>query len=64
MRTAAELHGIDEAEAEHRAIAKDRIRRIGEPADVAGLVSFIASRRGSYLHGAIIYMDGGKTKTT
>jgi 3-oxoacyl-[acyl-carrier protein] reductase len=64
MRTAAELHGIDEAEAEHRTIAKDRIRRIGEPADIAGLVSFIAGRRGSYLHGAIIDMDGGKTKTT
>jgi len=64
MRTAAELHGIDEVEAERRAIAKDRIRRIGEPADIAGLVSFIASGRGSYLHGAIIDMDGGKTKTT
>jgi NAD(P)-dependent dehydrogenase (short-subunit alcohol dehydrogenase family) len=64
MRTAAGLHGIDEVEAERRAIAKDRIRRIGEPADIAGLVSFIASRRGSYLHGAIIDMDGGKTKTT
>jgi NAD(P)-dependent dehydrogenase (short-subunit alcohol dehydrogenase family) len=44
-------------------VAKDRTRRIGEPADVAGLVRFIVSRSGSFLHGSVIDMDGGKTKT-
>jgi NAD(P)-dependent dehydrogenase (short-subunit alcohol dehydrogenase family) len=64
IREAAAAQGIDEAEAERRQVAKDRVRRIGEPADIAGLVRFIVSARGSFLQGAIIDMDGGKTKTT
>jgi 3-oxoacyl-[acyl-carrier protein] reductase len=35
----------------------------GEPEDIAGLVAFVASRRGGFLDGAIIDMDGGQTKT-
>jgi NAD(P)-dependent dehydrogenase (short-subunit alcohol dehydrogenase family) len=64
IKEAAASQGIDEAEAERRQVAKDRTRRIGEPADVAGLVRFIVSQPGSFLQGAIIDMDGGKTKTT
>jgi len=64
IKEAAVAQGVDEAEAERRQVAKDRTRRIGEPADIAGLVRFIASQRGSFLQGAIIDMDGGKTKTT
>lgn len=64
IKEAAASQGIDEAEAERRQVVKDRTRRIGEPEDIAGLVRFIASRRGSFLQGAIIDMDGGKTKTT
>jgi NAD(P)-dependent dehydrogenase (short-subunit alcohol dehydrogenase family) len=63
IREAAEAQGIDVAEAERRQVATDRTRRIGEPADIAGLVAFIAGRRGGFLHGAIIDMDGGKTRT-
>jgi NAD(P)-dependent dehydrogenase (short-subunit alcohol dehydrogenase family) len=64
IKEAAAAQGIDEAEAERRQVAKDRVRRIGEPADIAGLVRFIVSRPGGFLQGAIIDMDGGKTKTT
>jgi NAD(P)-dependent dehydrogenase (short-subunit alcohol dehydrogenase family) len=64
IKEAAAAQAIDEAEAERRQVAKDRTRRIGEPADIAGLVRFIVSQRGSFLQGAIIDMDGGKTKTT
>ncbi len=64
IKEAAAAQGIDEAEAERRQIARDRTRRIGEPADIAGLVRFIVSQRGSFLQGAIIDMDGGKTKTS
>src|SRR5258708_6645101 len=63
MRNAAAAQGVDEAEAERRQVVKERVRRIGEPTDIAGLVRFIVSQRGSFLHGAIIDMDGGKTKT-
>jgi 3-oxoacyl-[acyl-carrier protein] reductase len=63
IAAAAAAERVDEAEAERRLVAKDRVRRIGEPEDIAGLVRFIVSRRGSFLHGAIIDIDGGKTKT-
>jgi 3-oxoacyl-[acyl-carrier protein] reductase len=55
--------GVDAAEAERRMVAEENLTRIGESADVAGLVSFIVSPRGSYLQGALIDIDGGKTKT-
>ena len=40
-----------------------RVTRVGEPEDIAGLVAFIASPAGRFLHGALIDMDGGATKT-
>ena len=64
VRAASERYGVDLAEAERRMVAEDRVVRFGEPADIAGLVSFIAGPRGGFLHGSIIDMDGGKTKTT
>jgi 3-oxoacyl-[acyl-carrier protein] reductase len=38
------------------------VTRFGTPADVAGLVTFIASPRGRWLHGATIDMDGGEVR--
>jgi NAD(P)-dependent dehydrogenase (short-subunit alcohol dehydrogenase family) len=64
VKAAQERYGVDAAETERRMIAADRIVRFGEPADIAGLVSFIVGPRGGFLHGSIIDMDGGKTKTT
>ncbi|HXP73828.1 MAG TPA: SDR family NAD(P)-dependent oxidoreductase [Stellaceae bacterium] len=64
VKAAAERYGVDAAEAERRMVAADRVARFGEPADIAGLVSFVVGPRGGFLHGSIIDMDGGKTKTT
>jgi NAD(P)-dependent dehydrogenase (short-subunit alcohol dehydrogenase family) len=36
--------------------------RIGKPEEVADLVLFLASDRGSFIHGANISIDGGATK--
>lgn len=36
-------------------------RRIGTPGDVAGVISFLASDGGSYLHGSVLMVDGGVT---
>jgi 3-oxoacyl-[acyl-carrier protein] reductase len=36
------------------------IRRFGTPADVAGLVRFIVSPRGNWVHGSAIDIDGGQ----
>jgi 3-oxoacyl-[acyl-carrier protein] reductase len=56
-------HGVDEAEARRRMVRAAGAAGFGEPEDIAGLVAFIASRRGRFLDGAIIDMDGGQTKT-
>jgi 3-oxoacyl-[acyl-carrier protein] reductase len=52
--------GHDEATAleEHR--RQLGITRFGLPADIAGLVAFMVSPRGRWLHGATIDMDGGE----
>jgi len=55
--------GLDEAAARERHRAEHGSTRIGQPADIAGLASFILSPRGRWLHGAIVDMDGGQTRT-
>ena len=54
---------ISAAEAEHAFIDMEHITRIGEPEDIANLVVFIVSPKGRFLHGALIDMDGGATRT-
>jgi len=44
-------------------VREARVTRVGEPEDIAGLVAFIVSPGGRFLHGALIDMDGGATKT-
>ncbi len=51
------------ASAERDFVLAERITRIGEPEDIAGLAAFVAGPRGRFLHGALIDMDGGATKT-
>ncbi|MGC1776340.1 MAG: SDR family NAD(P)-dependent oxidoreductase [Xanthobacteraceae bacterium] len=52
--------GLDEAAATERHRQDLDITRFGMPADIAGLVRFIVSPRGSLLHGTAIDMDGGQ----
>ncbi len=54
---------LDLAAAEHVYVQEQSIARIGEPADVAALVAFIASAEGRMLHGSLIDLDAGATKT-
>ena len=39
------------------------IRGFGAPEEIAGLAAFVVSARDRYLHGALIDMDGGQTRT-
>lgn len=39
-----------------------KILRFGQPEDVAGLISYLISDRGTFIHGASIDIDGGLTK--
>lgn len=41
----------------------EKIARVGEPEDIAALVAFILSTPGRLLHGSLIDIDGGQTKT-
>jgi 3-oxoacyl-[acyl-carrier protein] reductase len=65
-RLQVRLAGIaaqDMAAAEAAFVRGERLSRIGEPEDIAALVAFLVSPQGRFLHGALIDMDGGATKT-
>ena len=55
--------GLDAEAAEREYVLKAGVTRIGEPADIAALVAFVAGPEGRFLQGALIDMDGGATKT-
>jgi 3-oxoacyl-[acyl-carrier protein] reductase len=55
--------GIDPAAAEAEFVRGAEITRIGEPEDVAALAAFVLGPEGSLLHGAIIDLDAGATKS-
>ena len=46
----------------HRVVPRQP-SRVGEPDDIAHLVIFLVSAEGRFLHGSLIDMDGGQTKT-
>jgi NAD(P)-dependent dehydrogenase (short-subunit alcohol dehydrogenase family) len=49
----------DDAGVEQRVLDLQPLGRIGEPAEVANLVAFLASDESSYITGAVISIDGG-----
>ena len=55
--------GHDPARAEREYVHRAGITRIGEPQDVADLAVFVLGPRGTLLHGAILDIDAGATKT-
>jgi NAD(P)-dependent dehydrogenase (short-subunit alcohol dehydrogenase family) len=59
----AERLGIDAAEAARHMVREAKTTRIGEPEDVANLVSFLVGPEGRWIHGSLIDIDGGETKT-
>jgi NAD(P)-dependent dehydrogenase (short-subunit alcohol dehydrogenase family) len=59
MRSRASGKSIDQLRAE--ALAKDGIRRIGTPADIAALTLFLCSEKARHIQGTAIAVDGGAT---
>ena len=55
--------GMDTATAEREFVREHNTTRIGEPEDIAAMVAFVARPEARFLHGAMIDMDGGATKT-
>jgi 3-oxoacyl-[acyl-carrier protein] reductase len=52
--------GLEEAAAIEHHRKELGITRFGRPEDIAGLVAFVVSPRGRWLHGSAIDMDGGQ----
>jgi NAD(P)-dependent dehydrogenase (short-subunit alcohol dehydrogenase family) len=63
LATFARERGMDTIAAEREFVREHQTTRIGEPEDIAALVAFVASPEGRFLHGAMVDMDGGATKT-
>jgi len=63
LATLAVERNVDEKAALEIFLREEKVTKVGAPEDVAGLVSFILSPEGRYLHGSLIDMDGGATKT-
>jgi 3-oxoacyl-[acyl-carrier protein] reductase len=63
LNALAKERGLDPEAAEREYMKHGAITRIGEPEDIAALVAFIAGPDGKMLHGALIDMDAGATKT-
>ena len=59
----AEEQSVDLATAERKFIEESGITRIGEPEDIANLVAYLVSPAGRFIHGSLIDIDGGQTKT-
>jgi len=63
LQTLSKEKGISAAEAEALMVVDSGTTKIGESQDVANLVAYIVSPQNRYLHGALIDLDGGTTKT-
>jgi NAD(P)-dependent dehydrogenase (short-subunit alcohol dehydrogenase family) len=57
----AAASGTTPDEIRKQSMAKDGLRRIGQPEDVAELALFLASERARHIQGAAIAVDGGQT---
>ena len=62
IRADMERTGQDEAAVREWHRNDIGVTRFGTPEDIGGLVAFMVSRRGRWLHGATIDMDGGEVK--
>jgi NAD(P)-dependent dehydrogenase (short-subunit alcohol dehydrogenase family) len=50
--------------AEHEHLALNPLGRIGNPVEVADLISFLVSERATYLTGIAVPIDGGELLTS
>ena len=63
LQAQAEKWSLSPELAEKKVVSDGSAMRIGEPEDVASLVAFLLSARSANIHGAMIDIDAGRTKT-
>jgi 3-oxoacyl-[acyl-carrier protein] reductase len=63
LASLARERNLEPADAERLFVESEKITRVGEPDDIAHLVAFMVGPHGRFLHGALVDMDGGATKT-
>jgi 3-oxoacyl-[acyl-carrier protein] reductase len=62
LKADMERTGRSEAEVREQHVREINLTRFGTPDDIAGLIAFMVSPRGRWLHGATIDMDGGEVR--
>jgi 3-oxoacyl-[acyl-carrier protein] reductase len=62
LKADMERTGRSEAEVREQHRREINLTRFGTPEDIAGLIAFMVSPRGRWLHGATIDMDGGEVR--
>ena len=63
IKTFATEQNINIEEAKIQMAKKLGVARFGEPEEIACAVAFLASPQSAYIHGAILDVDGGATRT-
>ena len=63
LEAEARQRGGDVAAAEAAFVRDAALTRIGEPEDIAALVAFLVGPTGCLLHGSLLDIDGGQTKS-
>jgi NAD(P)-dependent dehydrogenase (short-subunit alcohol dehydrogenase family) len=61
LQTEAQRSGETLAEVEARKVKAEGIRRLGQPEDVAALVTYLCSAEARHVQGVAISIDGGAT---